>query len=547
MKLSLLILLTAPLWAQTQIDYNTQIKNKPLPLTIDPRPLNFVAQAPGGSLNSGSNTITLGPCPVGLNGTDINHSLYITGGTGNPEAVVVTGGSCVSGALSGTISFNATGGHSGAWVIESATSGVQEAINSAGALVDVALPGGNYPFYAPAYISNTMTISGAGPQTPIITDMSLTTDVFDVVTGASGSTGIPVVFNGISFKSTATQTAGNYIKITASTGFNIGSQVRNCTFQNGFVDLNLLNVASFVLDSNNFYAGAANQFHVVAANPVNGDGGDNHFTNNWFVGSTSTTAISYTSGGGLEVLGNKFNGVGTALNATWNHSSGQVYIVSNSFDGLTTNGILFSTTGGALLTDWVVNANFFDGCPTNGYLEVVPNGGTITRGVISGNDFDGGCTTVTALNLLGGFGYAITGNQVSSGAGATVIHAVAGVTGTFVGNELQATFNAGYSVSASGMWFGQNQGIDDVVGSVNATSNLVIPLNPVVAVNNSGVTITSVTMPLVTAGLSGTFLMAGANTFTAGGNIANTCTTVAGLPYRWVWDGAHIFISGSGC
>lgn len=541
----ILTLIAIPLFAQTQTDWLTQVKNKPF---VDARAYIFTPQSPGGTLSVGSNTVTMRPCPPGVNATAAHQYLLIIGGAGTTEAVPLTGGSCGSGASTGTVIFTAAGTHSGGWLIESATNGVQEAINAASVtLADLVLTQGSYAFYAPAFISSIMTVRGAGPQTPVITDMSLTTDVFDVITGVSGSIGIPVVFDNIKFVSTATQTAGQYIKITASTGFNIGSQVRNCTFQNGFVDLNLLNVASFVLDSNNFYQGAANQFHVVMANPVNGDGGDNHVTNNWFVGSTSTTAISYTSGGGLELLGNKFNGVGTGLNATWNASSGQVYIVSNSFDGLTTNGILFSTTGGALLTDWVVGSNFFDGCPTNGYLEVFPNGGTITRGVISGNDFDGGCTTLTALNLLGGFGYSITGNQISSGSGATVIHAVAGVTGTFVGNEIQATFNAGYSVSASGMWFGQNQGIDDVIPSINAASTLALPLNPIVTVNGSGVTITSVTMPLATAGLNGTFIMAGANTFTAGSNIANSCTTVAGLPYRWIWDGAHIFISGSGC
>lgn len=520
----------------------------PVTTPVYPAPYNFPAQFPAGSVVAGNNSTTLVPCPLGLAGSDSHHWVYLSGGTSTAEAVMITGGTCASGAPSGSITFTAANSHSGAWSITSATAGVQEAINIAGSGGYVFLPGGAYAFYAPAFISTTMTIKGAGPQTPIITDMSLTTDVFDVITGASGSTGIPVVFDGISIKSTATQTAGNYIKITAiSSNFNIGSQVRNCTFQDGFIDLNLLNVASLVLDSNNFYRGAANMEHVLLANPVNGDGGDNHFTNNWFVGTTSTTGILYNSGGGLEVLGNKFNGIGTGLNATWNASSGQVYIVSNSFDGLTTNGILFSTTGGALLTDWLVDSNFFDGCPTNGYLQVFPNGGTVTRGVISGNDFDGGCTTVTALNLMGGTGYSITGNQISSGLGATVIHAISGVTGTFVGNEVQAINNAGYSVSASGMWFGDNQGINDVIPSVTAIPSLVLPLNPITTINGSGVTITSVTMPLVTAGLSGTFLMSGANTFSAGATIANSCTTTAGLPYRWVWDGVHLFISGFGC
>lgn len=93
---------------------------------------DFSAQSPGGTLSAGSNSITLTPCPVGVNGSDVGHSLYITGGTGTAEAVPITGGTCTSGAATGTVSVTiaACGGgtcHSGAWTIKSATSGLAEA------------------------------------------------------------------------------------------------------------------------------------------------------------------------------------------------------------------------------------------------------------------------------------------------------------------------------------------------------------------------------------------------------------------------------------
>lgn len=89
---------------------------------------NFTPQTPGGTLTASSpSTITLTGCPFGVAGADTNHYLYISGGTGTAEAVLITGGSCTSGATSGTVTFMPVNNHSGAWMVASATGGVQEA------------------------------------------------------------------------------------------------------------------------------------------------------------------------------------------------------------------------------------------------------------------------------------------------------------------------------------------------------------------------------------------------------------------------------------
>lgn len=106
---------------------------------------NFSAQFPGGTLTGGVlATITLFPVPKGINGVNTNHYLYISGGSGTAEAILITGGSAVSGATSGTITFTPANSHSGAWSIESATGGVQEAIN--------------YANYAEIYIPSLITL-----------------------------------------------------------------------------------------------------------------------------------------------------------------------------------------------------------------------------------------------------------------------------------------------------------------------------------------------------------------------------------------------------
>lgn len=78
-------------------------------------------------LQPGLNTVTLAPCPLGVSGSDLFHYLYISG-TGAPEAVLIAGGTCQSGADTGTIAFQARYSHPVGYSIGSASDGVQEAI-----------------------------------------------------------------------------------------------------------------------------------------------------------------------------------------------------------------------------------------------------------------------------------------------------------------------------------------------------------------------------------------------------------------------------------
>ncbi len=76
-----------------------------------------------------SNALTLTPCPLGVDTSGQGmYDVYISDGTSS-ESVAVNGGTCTSGAPSGTITFTPYFSHA-SYAIESGSSGIQETINS---------------------------------------------------------------------------------------------------------------------------------------------------------------------------------------------------------------------------------------------------------------------------------------------------------------------------------------------------------------------------------------------------------------------------------
>lgn len=96
---------------------------------VQPLDCVFTPQNPGVALIGGiTNTITLTPVPIGVNGFDFRHYLCIHSGS-NHEAVLITGGTAVSGAPSGTVTFVPVNSYpANSYTIETATAGIQEAL-----------------------------------------------------------------------------------------------------------------------------------------------------------------------------------------------------------------------------------------------------------------------------------------------------------------------------------------------------------------------------------------------------------------------------------
>jgi hypothetical protein len=149
---------------------------------------DFPTQSPGGSITIGANAIHLAPCPVGLAGTDTDHFVYLSAGTGTAEAVLITGGTCTSGAAAGTIIFTAAYTHSGAWTVTSAGGGIPEAVQAVAANGNVFVNALSI-LYAPVTIRKNLTISsnytGSAGYSVLRSTLYATGNMFDVQAGAT--------------------------------------------------------------------------------------------------------------------------------------------------------------------------------------------------------------------------------------------------------------------------------------------------------------------------------------------------------------------------
>lgn len=177
----------------------------------------FAAQAPGGSLTIGSNTITLSPVPPGVNGSDTAHKLYISAGTGTAEAVLITGGTAVAGAASGTVIVTCANTHSGAWTIQSATAGIQEAIVTLGAAGgQVTVPGGTWLIYGTITLDSLSHVSivGLGIGASLLSAQFTSGDLFHFI-GTESVNGFNLSVSGFSMTVSGANTL-TFIRLTGS-------------------------------------------------------------------------------------------------------------------------------------------------------------------------------------------------------------------------------------------------------------------------------------------------------------------------------------------
>ena len=150
---------------------------------------NFAPQSPAGALIVGANTITLAPVPLGINGTDLEHYVYISG-TGTPEAAKIIGGSAVAGAASGQLIIQCANAHPAGWQISSAMEGVPEALSAIAATGGTILvpPGETTARGAVHILTPNITIAGLG-WSSVIRAGANAAIVGGIISAHDGSTG----------------------------------------------------------------------------------------------------------------------------------------------------------------------------------------------------------------------------------------------------------------------------------------------------------------------------------------------------------------------
>jgi hypothetical protein len=154
--------------------------------------------------------------------------IHPSGGTVTigPEAVLITGGTCKSGAASGTVVFTPANSHSGAWTVRSATAGIQEAINAAqtSGATHIYIPGNSqpYPIYGPITVPSNFLIEGAGAGTVLKLNAALPSMSILQAEGAAGPTTTSAT--PLSFADRATVQTETIV-VTSPAGFSPGDLV----------------------------------------------------------------------------------------------------------------------------------------------------------------------------------------------------------------------------------------------------------------------------------------------------------------------------------
>ena len=229
----------------------------PAGVTYATTALNWT-QTISGSLTAGTQaTVTLTPCPTGIDTTSgAGYQVFLSGG-GSSEAVsvVTSAGGCTSGASSGTIKFTPANSYPSGYIIGSASSGIQETLNAAcgvdpisykNSQCDVTIPANGpnsavniYNIFGTIYLhSNQSVLSGYGTSLNCvgrgaclqIGDLKNSNDFTDnTVSGLSLRSPVNLssnsAFAGVPI--TQTQKTSQVVTITTATphGFRVGDMV----------------------------------------------------------------------------------------------------------------------------------------------------------------------------------------------------------------------------------------------------------------------------------------------------------------------------------
>ena len=554
----------------------------------------FTPQSPGGTLAPGNSVITLAPVPPGVNASDSHHYLYISGGTGTAEPVLITGGTAVAGAPSGTLIVNCASAHSGAWTIQSASGGLQEAIINAGITPSILGITGNITLYAPIAcwpLGGSITIQGKGANGFTITrDTSMTSGDMFIMDVANQANFPWVTFQDIALNNNSHTQTGAAIH-----GVNIpyvGFVLFNCTISGGQYGIRVKN-ASLYCDNVTMYFAAPAGYKPVAGFFVEGTGTSPESTNIYL---SNCSVIAYPRDAANQLRYGILDTGSDGILAMGISSGGDCalcfapvapdYVTNTRFDGFWTDGpnLYGVQTAGTGIIDGLAVANFYINGPTNATntqsasLSLAGNVHSLAisdgkiqlsqhSAVLIGTGSTGqiyienvqikDCNQVNAtgspaiLLFDNQAGVRLRNVDVTNSAGGFSDYGVefADLADTVIEGcafNLAAGRPSGIPIlntpasTLTNLVIANNRGVDDLIPTVATSATLPLPVNP--TFNLVGTTGVTAVTGLWEGRKVAMITPDGAVTFTAGPTIGNTITSVQNVPLNGVVIGGKLYL-----
>jgi len=540
---------------------------------------NFAPQQPGGALTAGTaNVVTLSPVPEGVNGTNTAHQLYISGGTGGAEVVTIAGGTAVSGAPSGTIIFTPANNHSGAWTIQTATAGIQEALWKGGVGATVVVPAtaaGQLVYGTVTFPYIDQTVKGTGPGS-LINKLSTTNNLLVIPqgvynieisnlmltgTGSLGShTGGTMIYadrcalahifniriyncyNGIDVVGTATTTSNAgitemqaiFIQEAAGTGL---------SFSHGwYSDINIANSIAGAFGVQHNVGDGTVMTNLVIGGP---------FSRMLYIAPTGPAYVMNLMIANLQIDSWKQYGIvigGAVVGGVRGINIANIHLGTQGSDAANNVAILIAASpnhvhfnGGKIFLMQkqavIIESGALDVAFSNiEFLATAQAGGvptiechdTIARFALIGNTFG----TFPAIDPTPHATYCVS----MTGAASSIL--------TFIGNQFLAFATAPLFFAATpgvGTVIRDNSWIDDQMPNVASAATVVFPVNPEFFLTGN-VAVTAVSG--LWEGAHGKFIATSATpgAWTAGATIANSLTPVTNVAVVWSFHSGKIWL-----
>lgn len=310
--------------------------------------------ASGNLSSSGAGkVITLTPMPPGL---AVGGQVRISGGTGTAEVASITAASDVATGPTGTVTVTTAQAHSGAWTIQSATAGMQEAAQSlvASGGGTVVLGSGNANVYGKFTVPTTVPITIEGRGTGTIITVNQTTGTVFEFTGS----GVFYAIKDLQIR-TAGNTPRNLIAITSgATGTFAATGLQMAGFR---VYFNLAGPTNLVYIAGNFLinpftSGIGVQFAtdgtspgnaVITGNTMSCTAPGDFLAGVFFAGTAISSGIWISENNIFQASYGIFMGPGTGGEVS------QVFSIGNAYQSTVLNGIIAAPTGSGFVRVFV--------------------------------------------------------------------------------------------------------------------------------------------------------------------------------------------------